>query len=140
MATREQIVATARDWIGTPWRHQGRTRLGVDCVGLVVMVARDLGLSDYDWNAYSRRAHGGSFLPHFEANARNVGLARARPGDMLVFADASYPCHVGVLSHFRGEPHVIHALATLKKVWETPYAGEWERKARFAFAFPGVED
>ena len=37
------IVAAARTWLGVPWRHQGRTRQGVDCAGLVVLVGRGLG-------------------------------------------------------------------------------------------------
>ena len=32
--TREMVVAEARTWIGVKWRHQGRTREGVDCIGL----------------------------------------------------------------------------------------------------------
>jgi cell wall-associated NlpC family hydrolase len=34
------IVSAARSWLGVPWRHQGRTRQGVDCAGLVVLVGR----------------------------------------------------------------------------------------------------
>ena len=48
MVTRTDIVAAARGWLGVPWRHQGRSRAGVDCVGLVVVVCRSLGLSDHD--------------------------------------------------------------------------------------------
>jgi cell wall-associated NlpC family hydrolase len=45
------IIAAARSWLGVPWRHQGRTRQGVDCAGLVVLVGRGLGLDDYDTSA-----------------------------------------------------------------------------------------
>ena len=46
------IVAAARSWLGVPWRHQGRARQGIDCAGLVVLVGRGLGLTDYDTAAY----------------------------------------------------------------------------------------
>ena len=40
---RADIVATARRWIGTPYRHQAATRgAGCDCLGLVRGVWRDL--------------------------------------------------------------------------------------------------
>ena len=32
---RREIVAAARDWVGVPYRHQGRTRNGIDCIGLL---------------------------------------------------------------------------------------------------------
>jgi cell wall-associated NlpC family hydrolase len=62
MPGRTDIVAAARTYLGVPWRHQGRTRAGLDCAGLIVMVARDLALSDYDSTAYGRRAQGHAFL------------------------------------------------------------------------------
>ena len=55
---REEIVAEARKWIGTPFRHQGRIRgRGVDCVGLPLCVMRDLGIADWteDFRVYPRR-------------------------------------------------------------------------------------
>ncbi len=38
-----RVVAAARDWIGTPYRHQASLRgVGCDCLGLVRGVWRDL--------------------------------------------------------------------------------------------------
>lgn len=50
MATRAQIVEEARSYLGTKWLHQGRTRDGVDCAGLVACVGNALGLIAYDRN------------------------------------------------------------------------------------------
>ena len=37
--TRTDVVAAAREWLGTPFHHQARLRgVGVDCVGLVIGV------------------------------------------------------------------------------------------------------
>jgi NlpC/P60 family putative phage cell wall peptidase len=48
MTTRAEIVAEAKTWIGTPWRHQQSTKgVGADCArGLIVGVARELGLPE----------------------------------------------------------------------------------------------
>jgi hypothetical protein len=44
-----EIVAVARSWHGTPWRHQGRLKgVAVGCGGLIIGVGRELGLLDFD--------------------------------------------------------------------------------------------
>lgn len=133
--TPERIVAEARSWLGVPWRHQGRSRAGIDCVGLVVQVARALDLSDYDHTAYGRRAQGQGFVEHFRANMDSVAIPEAGPGDVLVFADQAYPCHCGILSERLDRPHLIHAHVLRRQVIEEPYAGEWLAKIKFAFRF-----
>jgi cell wall-associated NlpC family hydrolase len=133
--TPERIVAEARSWLGVPWRHQGRTRSGIDCVGLVVCVAHALDLSNYDSTGYSRRAQGQRFVEHFRSNMDGVAIPDAGPGDVLVFADQAYPCHCGFLTERLGHPHLLHAHATRRQVIEEPYAGEWSAKIKFAFRF-----
>ena len=133
--TPDMIVAEARTWLGVPWRHQGRTRAGIDCVGLLVCVTRALGLSDYDSTGYGRHAQGQTFVRHFQENMDGIGISEARPGDVLVFADRAYPCHCGVLTERHGVPHLLHAHAIRRKVIEEPYAGEWQAKVKFAFRF-----
>ena len=32
--TRSEIIEFARSWVGVPWRHQGRTRNGIDCAAV----------------------------------------------------------------------------------------------------------
>jgi hypothetical protein len=107
----------------------------VDCAGLVVLVGRALGLADYDTTAYSRRPEGQGFVRHFRAAMHGILLPEAGPGDVLVFADAAYPCHCGFLTAKHGVPHLLHAHALRRKVIEEPYAGEWPMKVKFAFRF-----
>jgi cell wall-associated NlpC family hydrolase len=135
--TPDDIVAQARSYLGVPWRHQGRTRSGLDCAGLVILIARDLKLSDYDTTGYARHAQGLNFVEHFRANMVGIAVADAHCGDVLVFADAAYPCHCGILSKRHGVAHLIHAHALRRKVIEEPYAGEWLTKVKFAFRFRG---
>ncbi len=48
-AARAAIVRTAQDWIGTPYRHQmARKLVGCDCLGLIIGVAREVGLRTPD--------------------------------------------------------------------------------------------
>ena len=50
------VVAAARGWIGVPYLHQGRSRSGIDCIGLVLQVAREAGIgpADLDFRRYGR--------------------------------------------------------------------------------------
>lgn len=47
------LVASARAYLGTPFRHQGR-RSGLDCLGLVAVAHRDAGLAVDDRTDYGR--------------------------------------------------------------------------------------
>lgn len=138
MPNRDQIVDEARKWIGTPWKHQGRTKSGLDCLGLVVNVAKELNLSEADEKTYSRRPDGGELIKRFKKEMQQISLNDIQAGDVILFADTAYPCHVAIVSLKHGEFHIIHAHATRRQVLEERYAYEWPVKARKAFAFEGV--
>ena len=42
VTTSDEVVREARTWVGVPFRHQGRSRSGVDCGGIIVVVLREL--------------------------------------------------------------------------------------------------
>lgn len=44
MITRDRIVEIARTWVGVPYRHQGRTRQYVDCIGFIIGVGAEMGV------------------------------------------------------------------------------------------------
>ena len=134
--TPDAIQTEARRWLGTPFRHQGRSADGIDCVGLLVMIARALDLPHDDVTGYTRRAKGMGFLEHFHAHLTEIAPAAIAPGDVLVFVEALAPCHTGILSDRLGVPHLIHAHGLRGRVLEEPYLGEWPGKLRFAFRFP----
>src|SRR5712691_11824640 len=47
LPTKEQVVAKAREYIESPFQHQGRLKgFACDCVGLPLMIAEELGLVD----------------------------------------------------------------------------------------------
>jgi cell wall-associated NlpC family hydrolase len=140
LGIRQRAVAEARDWIGVPFRHQGRTRAGVDCVGLLLCVGQAMGLRAEDVTGYTRRAQGMGFIEHFRRNLEEVVPGAARAGDVLVFSETVYPCHTGLLSERHGVLHLIHAHAPRRVVLEEPFVGEWREKLRFAFRFPGAEE
>lgn len=141
MVTRNDIVEEARTWIGTRWRHQGRTREGVDCAGLVIMVGKDLGLTEYDYTAYRRRPDHTKFIEYFLAGGGiRVPIKDVQPGNMLLFTEYAYPCHTSIVSEQNGVLHIIHSHLPRKKVVEEPLIEPWLSKRVAAFAYPGTED
>lgn len=138
---RGRVLAEARTWLGTPYRHQaGRKGVGADCLGLVRGVwlavygrpAPDPGPYGADWLA------GGGGDPLLEAAQSLCGaphaLQQARPGDMVVFRwrPGLPACHVGVLS---GHGRFIHAYSGAGAV-ESALVPGWRRRVAAAFAFP----
>jgi cell wall-associated NlpC family hydrolase len=52
MITGAMVAEAARQYVGSPIVERGRSREGLDCVGLVVCTARDLGLRFPDFQGY----------------------------------------------------------------------------------------
>lgn len=139
MIARAAVLAEARRYIGTPWRHRGRSVHGLDCVGLPRMVCVSLGISDYDLDTYPREPISSEFLDHFtRGGGTRVPINAALPGDLMLFREGRYPCHVAILSERDGLPTIIHAHATRRKVLEEVLIPEWTAKRVAAIRLPGV--
>jgi len=137
MPTRQEVVAAARSWIGVRWQHQGRTRHGIDCVGLVVVVCRELGISDYDSMAYGRDPDARKFLGHFSAGgATRINPRDVQDGDLIAFEQAGFPCHCGLASTRYGARYVVHATLARRMVWEEQMHADAPIVA--AYQLPGV--
>lgn len=121
------LVDRARAYLGVPWRHLGRSRAGVDCIGLVLLAAADAGLSLPDPAPYEREPQGARLLDGIAAHGRRV--ATAQPGDVLVFRLGGYGGHVGIATTHRTYrvPGVLHAYAPRRHVVEQPIDGELQR-------------
>ena len=50
----DALIEAARSYLGVPFRHAGRDRNGVDCVGLILAAARESGMFDYQPRGYAR--------------------------------------------------------------------------------------
>ncbi len=139
---RDQIVAEARSWIGTPYRHQASLRgVGCDCLGLVRGVWRaTLGAEPEAAPPYARDWAEAAGEEAFARAARRhlVEIARDEfmPGDVLLFRYAMrYPAkHAAIAS---APDRMIHAHDGAA-VAEVAIAAWWRRRLAYAFRFPGV--
>jgi NlpC/P60 family putative phage cell wall peptidase len=142
--TRWQIVAEARAWIGTPYRHQASLKgVGCDCLGLVRGVWRALiGAEPQRPPPYSRdwaEASGAETLAEAaRAHLLEIDPAEFSPGDVLLFRyRAHYPAkHAAILAAPALMVHAHDGAA----VTEAALAPWWRRRLAYAFRFPGVTD
>ncbi len=114
----------ARQYVGVPWRHLGRSREGIDCIGLVLLAARDCGLAADDPAPYAREPSSQRLRQELARHLDEVPIAAARRGDVLVFNLGVYAGHIGVFAFHPAYfvPSVIHAYAPRRRVVEEPLA------------------
>lgn len=141
LVSRDQIVEQARTYLGVRWRHQGRSRTGIDCVGLLACVALDLGLvstlDGIDLKGYRRSTNGHLFLKYLDGALTRKPLNRREPGDVIGMRDGTVACHVGLLSSKSGCEYLIHAWITSRKVVEDQLDAHMPRVIA-CWSLPGV--
>lgn len=139
-----EVVARARAWIGTPYRHQSSCRgAGTDCLGLLRGLWREmLGPEPEVMPAYtadwSEPGRSEDLLAAARRNLVAVPLVAARPGDVAVLRmrDGGVAKHVGVLAVSpTGHPTLIHAYSG-HGVVESPLTPAWSRRIAGVFRFP----
>ena len=140
MTTRAQVVAAARGWIGTPFLHQGRARhAGCDCAGLIIGVAHELGLTDFDTADYARTPHGGRLRQVCDEQLRPIPEREIAAGDVLLLKFIAEPHHLAFGGDYvHGGLSLIHAYARGRGVVEHRLDATWRARIVAAYRLPGV--
>jgi NlpC/P60 family putative phage cell wall peptidase len=122
----EAIVRAARACLETPFVHQGRLPgVGLDCIGLLVAVARAIGYPHQDRDGYGRLPAQGLLESTLSSHLDEVPRSMLQPGDVLAFRFRRDPQHVGILT---GDNTLIHAYQQAGKCVEHGYDDEWRRR------------
>lgn len=131
-----EILAVARQCLGTPFRHQGRQPgKGMDCVGVIAHTAQATGISQYDVTNYSRLPQGQAILEHLlKAGMTQIPPALAQAGDVLVMRFEREPQHLALVT----DKGILHAYMQAGKVVEHRLDAVWRSRIVAAFQFPGV--
>lgn len=127
----QSIVNTARAYLGAPWLHCGRNGDGLDCVGLLVAVARDTGLKHRDPAPYARMPRGQALTD--ELSGQFTRVMHPQPADILVFAfdrARMVPQHVGI----KTDTGFIHSV-TDKEVVEVELDARWLNRLVDSYRF-----
>lgn len=97
------LADAGRGYIGTPFRHRGRSRLGVDCVGLGVLAYADCGVTVPDFRLYGREPHRDGLVARMAlalgepVAVAPVAVAGLADGDVVVMRFSVQPHHVGIV-------------------------------------------
>lgn len=134
--TGSDVVKIARTYLDTPFLHQGRLKgAGIDCIGLVVCVGRELGFTPIDCTTYKRRSTDDQMLHYFDAQL--IESKTLCPGCVIAFKIGTRNKHAGILT----EDGIIHAVCQPNgegKVSEHPLGNRWMERFVKCYRYPGV--
>lgn len=133
----QQLIEEARTWIGVPFRHQGRSKYGTDCIGLIVCIrnAVEPWAGMYEPSNYSRTSIE-SLLVDKMNEYGFTPVRKVAPGVVILikWPKSKTPTHVALCL---GET-MIHAYRRTEKVCEVGYREPWLRMTSGLYRMPGV--
>lgn len=143
-AQNARVVAIARRWIGTPYRHQASVEgAGCDCLGLVRGVWRELKGAEpagavpvysMDWGEPQREE---SLWAAARTYLVQKPLDEVAAGDVLLFRMRARAVakHLGIQAATGASCSFVHAYSG-HDVTESPLSLPWRRRIVARFAFP----
>jgi hypothetical protein len=143
------IVSCARGWIGTRFSHQGRLKKseqhqgGVDCLGLLIGVAKELDIRDLNgvplWQCddthYTRTPNTTQLHAVLYKSLLSKSIADISAGDIALLTIQGSPQHLGIITVLEnGELGLIHAYAQARKVVEHALDEFWRAQLVAVFS------
>ncbi len=126
----------ARSYVGVRYLHQGHSRHGVDCVGLIRAVSDELGILPADhWPA----DYGKASSPKMAQYTARYCTPAATAGDGIIALflwKTTYPHHIGILT---STGTLIHSYSKAQKVIEHGFRGPWLKMLDSLWRLPGVD-
>ena len=135
--TADDILAAARQCLGTKFRHQGRlVAFGLDCAGVAIHVAREIGAGVIDVSGYGRTPANGQLEQSLDSQPclERVSLEDRQPGDLLLMRFASEPQHLAICA---GET-IIHAYEAAGLFCEHRLSSLWAARIVRVYRFRGI--
>jgi cell wall-associated NlpC family hydrolase len=131
LADIHKLVTAAREYLGTPFKHQGRSIRGIDCGGLLVLACKDIGIELDDIGGYSRMPDGITMKAEFDRQL--VRVAEAQAGDVYIMAFFKHPQHVAIVTDIG----IIHAFEGVDKVVEHNLDARWKSRIKGIYRLKG---
>lgn len=133
MTDAEHIIEVARTYMGVPYLHQGRNRAGLDCIGLIVCVARDLGMDVQDMDRYTTDPEPEKLMAGLAGHLQEIPIGEAAIGDVGLFRVKVIPQHTAILT----DVGMIHAYSSpsANRVVEHGISN-WAERMVAAYRFP----
>jgi cell wall-associated NlpC family hydrolase len=148
--TRQQIVDAALSLRGLRFVHQGRDRNGIDCVGLLYLVLKEVNYPNIiDYEGYRKSPPASLVYGILSQNFDEIAVADAKPGDIFLMRlpGSMKPKHASIyvsdlIDIPAGRvPAILHTYAIGAKGGVViDNLSSWRSKIVTAFALKGVVD
>jgi hypothetical protein len=116
--TREEIVEVARKYVGVRFKKMGRSMQGLDCVGLLTLVGRDLGHDIKDIEHYKFDGDSEKLKQQIRMQSLPANRAVLKPGQIVLLKDAFFPFHCGIIGRDGNGLTVVNANTRRRMVVE----------------------
>ncbi len=132
MNSKNEILSKARQYLGTKFLHQGRSKkFGVDCIGLIFCVLQELNikingrnLSELDEKNYARIPNGNYLKQKLDEN-----LIADERGFIFLMRFGKNPQHLGFIDfQENGNTKLIHCYQQVGKVIEHQIDKTWAER------------
>lgn len=135
MIDAQAVIDNAREWLGVPFLHQGRSRHGADCLGFIAACLNELGshvFLDYLPRNYARNPQA-LLMTGLNELTREIEL---QPAALIVikFPLHAYPSHAAIYTG----ASMIHCDQASRGVVEHGYREPWLKRTTSIWALPGV--
>lgn len=125
---RTAFIAAARSYLDVPFMHRGRSRRGVDCIGLVALALADVGRTSSDRRLYgkdpTKDGLRDALVEHF-----GKPVKEPKPGDVVLMQWHLMPNHVAIVGdYYLGGLSLIHAIKQNDRVVEHRLSDPWPRR------------
>jgi cell wall-associated NlpC family hydrolase len=127
----ELVVQQARTWLGTKFQHQGRIKAsqtqrgGVDCIGLILDVAKELNIELPEQNNYGRLPDHHHLISQADKYLCEKNIKFPETGDILMLKIDKHPQHFALVGSNSMGLTIIHSYAPLRKVVEHNLSQYW---------------
>lgn len=130
------LIIEARAWIGVPFQHQGRSRLGVDCGGFIVEILRRAGAlpTDYVEPLDYGRAPSPQLGELVDSYCERVTRAESATLILIRWPFHREPSHVALCTG----PTLIHCYSKDHGVVEQGYRAQWLTRTERIYRLPGI--
>ena len=139
------VTAGARSFLRVRFMHQGRSPAGLDCLGLLIVTAKKLGLTlagesveALDIPTYGTRPDIVLLKQKLDTHLVAISLNEIREADILMLKVDGLPQHLALVTDYpvRGEFGMIHAYAPARQVIEHRYDAHWRQQTCLAYRLP----
>lgn len=135
--TKSELITATRTWIGVPYQHQGRSRIAVDCAGMLQMMLTETHSLPKNFHAPKNygRIPTGELREVIERYCTPAPAGESGSIALIVWPGFTEPSHLGLLTE---EGTIIHCYERVGKVVEHGYREPWVRMTYGCYRLPGV--